>query len=322
MKLALAPMVDITHPAFRELVAQLGGCDLFFTEMISIKALKSIPPERDPYLVPGDNDRPLVAQLAGSGSLEFGMAVERIEGLSWISGYNINLGCSKAHIVRCGWGSALVDQPHAVREIVRTIRGMTERPISVKLRSPSGHDMKRLMDLFEVFEKEGVDFVILHPRSPEDGFKRPARWEELKEVKKRFSVKVLGSGDVFSPQDALRMLEETGVDGVVFARGAAIRPWIIRDTRKFLESGVITEPPSLTELVYQFSEFLKRYLPEKWWERRFDTFLRWFLQNFDHALYFLKEIKKIKGFEEKVERTVELIGGERPRSYPVVPFLP
>ena len=315
-------MVDITHPAFRELVARLEGCNLFFTEMISTKALKSIPPERDPYLVPGESDRPLIAQLAGSSPQEFEMAVGRIEKLPWISGYNINLGCSKGHIVKYGWVSALVDQPSAVREIIKAVKGVTKKSISIKLRSPSGHNMKRLMELFEVFEDEAVDFVIFHPRSPEDGFKRPARWGELKEIKKRFSVKVLGSGDVFSPQDALRMLEETGVDGVVFARGAAIRPWIIRDTKEFLEKGVIPEPPSLAELVFQFSEFLKRFLPEKWWERRFDTFLRWFLQNFNHALYFIKEVKKAKGFEEKVEKAAELVEREPPRSYPVVPFLP
>ena len=322
MKLALAPMVDLTHPAFRQLVAEFGGCDLFFTEMVNVRVLKSIPPEKDPYLTPANSDRPLIVQLVGKEPEDFGKAVDKLEKLQWFSGYNLNFGCTKGKIQRYGWGASLLKEPYLIREIIRTVKASTSKPVSVKIRSPHGHDISKLMRLAEVFEEENVDFIVFHPRAPEDGFRRPARWEELSFLKRRVTLKVIGNGDVFSPQKAVEMVEKTGVDGVMIGRAALIRPWIFRDIKYHIKNGCIPPAPSLEEPVKKMGTFIQKFLPENWWIKRLDNFLYWYLQNTENALFYVKVIRKVFSFEEKLEKSIEFLSRETARNYPVTPFLP
>ncbi len=320
MKLALAPMVNLTHAAFRELVACFGGCDLFFTEMVNVRMLKATSPEKDPYLIPAKGDRPLIVQLVGRNPADFEYALEKLDKLDYISGYNLNLGCIKGRFQKYGWGASLLKEPSLVEEILAVLKAST-RSLSVKMRIPHGCDEDRLFKFMDIFEKYKLDFVVVHARTPEDGFKRPARWQFLKKIKGNTTLNIWGNGDVFSPYDALKMVDETGVDGVVIGRAALIRPWIFRDTKTYVDEEKIPDNPDLVETIRLFSEYIKRYLPQKWWSKRFDSFLYWFLQNFDNALFYFKKIRGGDSVNEKVNKLISLLSCEKPRNYPIKPFL-
>ncbi len=314
MNLMLAPMVDLTHPAFRELVAYYGGCSLFFTEMVNVRYIAYNNPLKDPYLVPAKRDRPLVVQLVGREMEEFRIAISKLEGLDYISGYNLNLGCTKGKFQKFGWGASLLKEPDVVKEILKVMVEASSLPVSVKMRTPPEHDLDGLLLFLRIFEECGVDFVVLHPRSPEDGFRRKARWEEIAFAVKRSSLKIVANGDVFSPED-VKGLMDMGVHGVMVGRAALIRPWFFRN---------VCDPdfePPVHEPIELVSKYITKYLPKNWWEKRFLSFCYWYFQNFSEALYLLRRLNRAKGFNGKVEEALKVVEGLRPRKYPVYPFL-
>ncbi|OAQ20161.1 tRNA dihydrouridine synthase [Thermosulfurimonas dismutans] len=313
--LFLAPMDGLTHVAFRRLVAHYGPPDFFYTEMVSARAIVHQPPERDPYLFYTEADRPLIAQLAGREPEVIVQALERLEARFDFYGYDLNFGCARGRAKRYGWGAALLSEPELARKIAAGGRKMTRKPLFAKLRSTPGHDLRRLIAFAEGLLAEGVEILILHPRAPEDGFRRPPRWEEIAALKRETGATVIGNGDIFSPEDVLRMLETTGCDGVMIGRTALLRPWIFRDARAFLKGDPIPEAPNPFEPVLLMAEHLK-LLPEEWREKRFNLWLFWYLQNFPFGLYYFGRVQKALGISEKLAVLKDLLYREKIPPYP------
>ncbi len=319
--LSLAPMAGLTHAAFRELVALYGGCNLYFTEMLNVRAVVFQNPRKDPYLICGERDHPLFAQLVGRDPELFARAVNRLEGLFSFEGYDLNFGCARGAIQRYGWGAALLGEPELCVEIVLAVKENTSRPVSVKLRSPD-HHRENLLSLTEKLLQAGVSFVTLHPRAPKDGFKRPARWEEIRWLKEAFpELPVIGNGDVFSPQEARKLLSECGCEGVMIGRAALLRPWIFRDTARFLDEGVIPVAPPPVEAPERLARLIEKYLPEELREKRFELWLFWYLQNFRYGVHYFGLIKKEKGLAAKLALLKKLLKEERLDPYPARPYL-
>ncbi len=319
--MCLAPMAGLTHAAFRELVASYGGCTLFFTEMLNIRALVYQNPEKDPYLCCGTQDRPLVAQLVGREPDLVAQAIERLEALGRYAGYDLNFGCSRGAIQRYGWGVALMQEPELAADLVRAASSATSKPITVKLRSGPRHDPQALLSLAHKLVEAGAKALTLHPRAAKEGFKRRARWEEIKLLAQELPVPVFGNGDVFGPEDAQKMLNETGCAGVMIGRAALLRPWIFRDTKAHLETGSYPEPPLPWEPIERLIPLLKSYLPPELWEKRLELYLFWYLQNFSFGLHYFSQIKRAQGLEEKLFLLRKLLQGEKIRPYPARPYL-
>lgn len=314
--LLLAPMDGLTHVAFRRLVAVYGPPDLFYTEMISVRAVVFQPPERDPYLRYTETDRPLIAQLAGREPELFEEAVRRLEERFDFAGYDLNFGCTRGRARRQGWGAALMEEPKLARKIAAAVRRATRKPLSAKLRSAPGHDLRRLLTLAEGLLAEGVDTLVLHPRAPEEGLKRPPRWEEIATLKRETGARVVGNGEILSPDDAIRMLETTGCDGVMIGRASLLRPWIFRDVRTLLKGEPLPEPPDPLEPVEILAENLD-FLPGQWREKRFTLWLFWYLQNFAFGLYYFGQVQRTRGIPQKIALLKGLLAPERIPPYPV-----
>ncbi len=315
--LALAPMDGLSHSPFRLLVARYGRPHLFWTEMVAAGAVTGA--KNDPYLFFTPEERPIVVQLAGRDPEAFERATAALEEKDFF-GYDINFGCFRGRAKRKGWGATLLKEPERAFELVRAVRRVTERPIFVKFRSPPGHDAEDLFRFVEGVLEAGADVLVFHPRAPEDGFKRPARWEEIALVKERFGALVIGNGDVFSPEDAERMLKETGCDGVMVGRAVLLRPWFFRDAKAFFRKEPLPEPPHPFEPV-ELMKNLVEVLPEGLREKRFDLWLFWYLQNFPFALHYFGRVKERRSVEEKVCVLEELLRNERFRPYPVRPII-
>ncbi len=292
--LGLAPLAGITHRAFRRLVAELGGVSLFYTEMLNSRIISTQNPWKDPYCLDACLDQPLVAQIVGGEPEVIGRAIERLSPMGF-DAFDINMGCPQKAIMKHGWGASLLGKPDVAKRIVARAKQATMRPIFVKLRSLPGHDLDGLVAFVKGLVDEGVDLIVLHPRSVEDGFKRPAKWEEIRALREEIDVPIYGNGDVFGPDDALKMIRHTRANGVLIGRGAVVRPWLFWEIvhgRKW--------PGDPLCVLKRFLSLLTLYSPPPYRRRQFLLFLGWFLRNWEHHHHLFKVAK---GVDDPFEAT-------------------
>ncbi|OAG27851.1 tRNA dihydrouridine synthase [Thermodesulfatator autotrophicus] len=319
--LALAPMAGLTHLAFRELVSFYGRPDFFFTEMLNVRAIVYQNPEKDSYLITTEKESPLIAQLTGKDPDLFYLAVKRLEEIKNFDGYDLNFGCARGAIQRYGWGVSLMREPSLCAEIVKAVKEATLKPVSAKIRSGFEHNPEKLLHFAQTIVEAGVELITLHPRTAQEGFKRPARWEEIKILAQNIPVPVCGNGDIFSPEAARKMLEVTGCQGVMIGRAALLRPWIFRDVKSFLEDNQIPPSPSPWEAPLKHWDLIKNFLPENIQIKRFELWLFWYLQNFAFGLHYFREIKKEKDPNKKLALIKKILEKEKIKSYPARPYL-
>ena len=229
----LAPMAGITNLPFRSLVREFG-CALAFTEMISANGLVRKTVKSFRYLATSPQDKPLGVQIFGSDPAVLSGAAQIVtdHGADLL---DINMGCPVRKVVKAGAGAALMKDPGKVRLILQAIRKATSLPMTVKIRSGWHHSEMKALDIARIAEDCGVNAVILHPRSADQGFSGTADWSIIESLKKELRIPVIGSGDIRSPEDALMMITTTGCDGIMVGRGALGNPWIFKDIISHLE---------------------------------------------------------------------------------------
>jgi tRNA-dihydrouridine synthase B len=240
----LAPMAGITDFPFRTIVRSFG-CGLAFTEMISATGLVRKSEKTFRYLATSPTDRPLGVQLFGCDP-ETLAAAAQIAGERGADLLDINMGCPVKKVVKSGSGAALMREPERPAAIIRAVRKASALPLTVKIRAGWNGRQVNALDIGEIAEGCGVDAVILHPRTADQGFGGRSDWRLIASLKERLRVPVIGSGDVRCPADADRMFRETGCDGVMVARGVLGNPWLIGNILSHLSvtGGAV---PSLSE---------------------------------------------------------------------------
>ncbi len=300
--LFLAPMAGLTHAAFRQLIAELGGCSLFYTEMLNSRIVANRSIKDDVYLKKGCVDRPLVAQLVGNDPATMARAAVLLK-KDGFDGIDINMGCSRKAVTKHGWGAALLCDTGQALDVVKSVRDAVHGFLSVKLRSMESHNERKLIDFCFSLEENGVDVVVVHPRTPEDGFKRPAIWREIKRVVQELSIPVVGNGDVMTAQDVLRMREETGCSGVMIGRAAVIRPWIFWEC----VNGSKWKGDVL-DILEQAASLFTFYLPPELQARRYVDFCNWILRNYAFYHHMLKGLFSLKTIKECLDFLKQELG--------------
>ncbi|MBP1728423.1 MAG: nifR3 [Deltaproteobacteria bacterium] len=241
--LLLAPMAGITNLPMR-LLAREQGAALCFTEMVSVNGLVRDGEKSFALMRSSAADRPLGLQLFGDDPELLAAGAELCEGLGDL--IDINMGCPVRKVVGSGAGSALLQNPDRVRSIVAAVRSATSLPLTVKIRSGWGADTVNYLLIGRIAQDEGADAVTLHPRTRAQLFDGHADWQHIEQLKKTLTIPVIGSGDLFSAEDVLAMLNMTGCDGVMIARGALGNPWIFREALA-LQRGSAKIPPAPEE---------------------------------------------------------------------------
>ena len=233
--LLLAPLAGYSDAVFRRLCHE-EGCDLAFTEMISAKGLLHANEKTRLLCRPGPEEGPLGVQLFGSDPTSMGVAARVVteelgDGLFCL---DINCGCPARKIAGNGDGSALLQDLPLAERVISAVVKHTALPVSVKFRS--GWDDSHLVsvEFARMAEAAGASFITLHPRTRMQQYSGSADWREIEKVKAAVSIPVVGNGDVIDGSSALRMLKETGCDGIMIGRGALGRPWIFREVRAAL----------------------------------------------------------------------------------------
>ncbi|MHB8120576.1 MAG: tRNA dihydrouridine synthase DusB [Desulfuromonadaceae bacterium] len=233
----LAPLAGITNLPFR-LICREAGASLAYTEMVSVNGLVREGVKTLALLKSSPEDRPLGIQLFGDKPADLAEAARMVEGYGDL--LDINMGCPVRKVVGTGAGSALLQEPLKIAAIIRAVRAATSLPLTIKIRSGwhCGDDVFR--EVGRIAEAEGCDAITLHPRSRSLMFSGKADWSHLTEMKAALSIPVLGSGDLFTPEDCVQMLTETGCDGIMIARGALGNPWIFRQVLELERSCTYT----------------------------------------------------------------------------------
>jgi len=241
--LLLAPMAGITNLPMR-LLAREQGAALCFTEMVSVNGLVRDGDKSFALMQSTAADRPLGLQLFGDDPELLATGARLAAGLGDL--IDINMGCPVRKVVGSGAGSALLQDPDRVRAIVAAVRRATSLPLTVKIRSGWGAASLNYLLIGRIAQEEGADAVTLHPRTRAQMFEGHADWQHIAQLKKALTIPVIGSGDLFTAEDVLAMLNMTGCDGVMLARGALGNPWIFREALA-LQRGEEKIPPAPEE---------------------------------------------------------------------------
>jgi len=282
-RLVLAPMTFLGHIAFRELMSRYGGYGLLFTEMCSARAIPAENRHVSPYFRWRDAEHPrLVCQIFGANPQVMAQAARRIE-KEELFGVDINFGCANGRICRQNCGAAILKDPDRAVRIVEEVRKAVSIPVSVKFRTGWKDAPGTAVELAVRFENAGADALILHPRVAPDRRSRPPKWEYIGMVKNAVAIPVFGNGDVFDRSDCIRILEETGCDGVALGRMAIARPWIFAEWTNDFKPG----PDIFRDAALQLAGLLAKHYDPRRAIRRYKRFAYYFSANFQygHTLY-------------------------------------
>lgn len=233
----LAPMAGVTDLAFRRVCHKMG-CALSYTEMVSAKAL-SFQSEKTEDMMETEN-MPSAVQIFGHEPSVMAQIAEKAAEAGLF--LDINMGCPAPKIVNNSDGSALMKNLPLARSIVRAVVKASPKKVSVKMRLGWDEESINAVDLARICEEEGAFAICVHGRTRNQFYSGNAAWEQIARVKEAVKIPVIGNGDIFSAQDAIKMIEETHVDAVMIGRGAQGNPWIFSQIDSLLRVGEVVLP--------------------------------------------------------------------------------
>jgi tRNA-dihydrouridine synthase len=313
----LAPMAEISHRAFRELIEGFGGCDCYFSEMISAGALLAGGPNEKWYIDTGPKPEKVVFQIVGADIEQISRASELLDRLE-CAGIDINMGCSAPLIRKTGAGAAWMSSIDRAGELISRVRPMVKHRLSVKLRIGYKDDFEYLVRFCRRLEKEGIEQITLHPRLVTEKFKRLARWEYIGRLRQELKIPVAGNGDIADAGQLVRRADGY-CDAVMVGRAAVRQPWIFAEARGIESANSISmkpdfvpetgmpptanvfSVPNIEETGLRFLELLAKYQPPEFHLSRAIRFFGFFCDNLKWGNYLKNELnreKTLSGIEQ------------------------
>lgn len=300
--IVLAPMAGVTDLPFR-LLCKEQGADLICTEMVSAKGIFYNNKNTEDLLRIDDRERPVSLQLFGSDPDIISEMAKKIEYRNFDI-LDINMGCPVPKVVNNGEGSALLKNiPLAAKIIEKTVKAI-DKPVTVKFRKGFGADEVQAIEMAKAAEAAGAAAVAVHGRTREQYYRGKADWEIIAKVKDTVSIPVIGNGDIFTPEDAKNMMEQTNCDGVMIGRGAQGNPWIFHQIKTYLETGMVPEKPPFSEvcrMILRHAKMQIEWKGEKRGMREMRSHAAWYTAGYPHSASLRRAMNTVETYEQLEE---------------------
>lgn len=301
--IALAPMAGVTDLPYRILCKEMG-CGLLYTEMVSAKAILYKNKNTEPLLETNESENPIAVQLFGSDPEIMGNMARKLCEERTFDIIDINMGCPVPKIVNNHEGSALMKNPKLVEEILTNIVSKVDRPVTIKIRKGFDEQNVNAVEIAKVAESCGVSAIAVHGRTREQYYSGNADYKVIADVKHNVSIPVIGNGDIRGIEDAKRIYEETGCDGIMIGRAARGNPWIFRDIADYFEKGVVNEPPNRQEvrkMILRHAGLLIKYKGEYTGIREMRKHVAWYTTGMPHSSNIRNMVNQTERYDELAE---------------------
>lgn len=315
----LAPMAGVTNAPFRRLCRRYGGArgSLYVCEMIGARSLVSGDEKTRLLATFADDESPRSIQLYGTDHGAVGEAVAELVGSRGADHIDLNFGCPVPKVTRNGGGAVLPWRRHRLRAILRAaVAHAGDVPVTIKIRKGIDDEHLTYLDAGRIAEDEGISAVALHGRTAEQLYSGEADWSSIRRLKQAvMGIPVLGNGDIWEAKDAVRMMAETGCDGVVVGRGCLGRPWLFGDLSATLAGTPTNTVPALgfvTRVMVEHAALLVDWFDEYLGIRSFRKHTGWYLKGYPAG----PELRAALSSVESVAQLVDLVGELDPEALP------
>jgi len=256
----LAPMAGVTDTVFRRMIRGLGGCGLIMTEFTSAECITRNSSRTSRYLFFEPDEHPITGQLFGADPDVMSRAAAMVEQLGFDI-VDINLGCPAKKVIKCG-GSGLLRDLKALEQVLRAVRAAVRIPLTIKIRAGWDENSIVAVEVARMAEQIGIEGIAVHPRTRQQAYTGKADWS-IGAVKQAVRMPVIGNGDINSPEDAMRMLRETGCDAVMIGRAASNNPWIFQQIAQYAQTGTF-EHPGDADRYHLLSAYFRNLVDTDW----------------------------------------------------------
>jgi len=297
--LVLAPIAGVTDLPFR-LLCREQGAGLLCMEMVSAKAIFFRNKNTESLLFIDDREPPVSLQLFGSDPDIISEMAKRIEDRPF-SILDINMGCPVPKVAGNGEGAALMKNPRLVEEIITKTVKAIQKPVTVKIRKGFDEEHVNASEIARIAEGCGAAAVAVHGRTREQYYHGKADWDIIRQVKEAVKIPVIGNGDVTSPEEAERMLKETGCDGIMIGRGAQGNPWIFHQILHWMETGEKEEGPSINEvkeMILRHGRLQVKYKGLYTGIREMRKHVAWYTAGYPNSTKLRAKVNEVESLEE------------------------
>ena len=299
-RIIMAPMAGITNKAFRTIIKEFGA-GLVYSEMVSDKAICYQNKKTLEMLAVDEHEHPMSMQVFGGDRDSIVEAARFIAVHSNCDIIDINMGCPVHKVLKSEAGSKLLLYPDKIEDIVRHVVAAVDKPVTVKIRSGFDKEHINAVEVAKRIERAGASAIAVHGRTRSQMYEGKADWQIIAQVKQAVRIPVMGNGDVCTPQDAKRMLDETGCDAVMVGRAALGNPWVIKQMVAYVEEGILLPDPTPEMRINQCLDHARRLMtmmPEHVAMSQMRGHAPWYMKGLKSSSYVKNQLAKVNTYEE------------------------